>query len=314
MASAQRDGFTIERLPHLSPADIESVTALVDLATRTDGVNPLSEHVWLHLKHGGDHDDEHLLVRDKDGLAVAYAHFDATDAVSGASTELVVHPHFRRQGIGATLVQELLTASPDGRLRLWAHGESESSAALAASLGFRRQRILWQMRRSLRAELPDPIFPESVTVSSFTRGRDEDEFLRVNAESFRGLHDQAAWDRHDLEKRLSEDWFDPEGIIMAWADNSLAGFHWTKIHGGENSHDPIGEVYVLAVNPAWQGRGLGRALTLAGLHHLRAQGLSQVMLYVDSSNEAGITLYSRLGFARWDTDVLYSLSQGEPHQ
>lgn len=310
MSSPLPGDMTIERSSRLSPAEIESVGKLVDAATRADGVNPLSEHVWLHLKHGGDHHDEHLLVRDEGGRTVAYAHFDETDTVSGASTELVVHPQFRRRGLGTALVKELLSSSKDGRLRLWAHGESASSAALADSLGFRRQRILWQMRRSLRSELPDPSFPDSMTLAAFRRGHDEDELLRVNAASFQGLPDQAAWDRNDLDQRLGEDWFAPEGIIMAWTSSSLAGFHWTKIHGDENSHEPIGEVYVLAVDPAWQGKGLGRALTLAGLHHLRAQGLSQVMLYVDSSNAAAIKLYSGLGFARWDTDVLYGRSQG----
>jgi mycothiol synthase len=310
MSSSLPGELTIERLPRLTSAEIESVGALVDAATRTDGVNPLSEHVWLHLKHGGDHHDEHLLVRTADGQTAAYAHFDATDAVAGPSTELVVHPNFRRRGLGTTLVKELMTSSVNGRLRLWAHGESEASAALAACLGFKRQRTLWQMRRSLRAELPVPVFPESVTLSTFQSARDEDEFLRVNAASFQGLPDQAAWDRQDLEQRLREDWFEPEGIIMAWADGSLAGFHWTKVHGGGTSHEPIGEVYVLAVDPDWQGKGLGRALTLAGLHHLRDRGLSQVMLYVDSSNESAIGLYTGLGFARWDTDVLYSLNRG----
>ena len=47
------------------------------------------------------------------------------------------------------------------------------------------------------------------------------------------------------------------------------------------------------------------ALLLAGLHHLRAQGLTQAMLYVDSDNRSAISLYESLGFTRWDTDVLY---------
>nr|MCH9796210.1 GNAT family N-acetyltransferase [Actinomycetes bacterium] len=70
-------------------------------------------------------------------------------------------------------------------------------------------------------------------------------------------------------------------------------------------HRAIGEVYVLAVAPPWRGSGLGRALTLAGLHHLRRRGLDQVMLYVDASNLPAIRLYEGLGFVRWDTDIMY---------
>lgn len=65
-------------------------------------------------------------------------------------------------------------------------------------------------------------------------------------------------------------------------------------------------MYVVGVAPAHQGRGLGRALTVAGLHHLRSVGLTQAMLYVDADNEAAVRTYTRLGFTRWDVDVQYS--------
>jgi len=95
---------------------------------------------------------------------------------------------------------------------------------------------------------------------------------------------------------------------------AIVGFHWTKIHGDppgaeptqrSHQHEPIGEVYVLGIDPSAHGLGLGRLLTLAGLRYLRASGLDQVMLYVDESNVAATRLYLGLGFARWTTDVLF---------
>ena len=47
------------------------------------------------------------------------------------------------------------------------------------------------------------------------------------------------------------------------------------------------------------------ALTLTGLHSLQARGLSDVLLYVDESNVAAVKTYTRLGFERHATDVLY---------
>ena len=89
------------------------------------------------------------------------------------------------------------------------------------------------------------------------------------------------------------------------------GFHWTKIHGQDrteahHAHEAIGEVYVVGVDPAERGSGLGRALTLVGLRYLRSRGLFQVMLYVDESNTAAIGLYESLGFTHWDTDVMFA--------
>jgi mycothiol synthase len=252
----------------------------------------------------------HLLATRPDGSVVAYAHLDVTDAVEGASAELAVDPDHRRHGLGRRLVEELIRLTPDGRLRLWAHGEQAGAAQLATGLGFSSVRVLWQMRRSLFAPLPRPRVPEGITIAPFQVGKDESAWLDLNAQAFVDLPDQGGWTLDDLERRLHEPWFSAEGFLMAWAGGGLAGFHWTKVHGrvGEDHahhHHPIGEVYVVAVDPHWRGTGLGRALTLLGLHHLRSLDLSQAMLYVDATNTAAISLYERLGFARWDTDVLF---------
>jgi len=314
------------------------VLDLARAAGDTDGALPLSEHVVLHLRHGGDFPSVHLLVRDGDQL-VGYAHVDVTDAVEGPSAELVVHPLYRRRGLGRVLVLAAVEAAVEadaaGRLRLWAHGDHPSAGALALSLGFTRSRVLWQMRRSLFAELPEVVLPPGVHVRPFRPGEDDQAWVELNKKAFADHPEQGKWELRDLRLRMNEPWFDPEGFLLAQRDGEpdapsgaeqgsareaqpkprprLLGFHWTKVHGevrraGEelgHHHEPIGEVYVLGLDPQAQGLGLGRALTVAGLRYLRARGLDQVMLYVDESNVAATALYTRLGFARWSTDVLF---------
>ncbi|MDX6274990.1 MAG: mycothiol synthase [Frankiales bacterium] len=294
-----------ERLGRLSPDQVRDVMSLVEAATDVDGVNPLSEHVLLHLKHGGDAPAANLLALDGD-RAVGYAHLDSTDVVEGASAEVVVHPDERGRGVGTALVKAL----PSGRLRLWAHGQHPAAAALAKGLGFEQSRVLWQMRRSLYAPLPAPQWPDGVTVRTFVVGQDEDDWVRVNARAFEKLPDQGSWTCDDLIAREKEPWFDPAGFFIAERDGAMIGFHWTKVHGADNDpsahgHQPVGEVYVVGVDPDAQGIGLGPALTLTGLRHLRARGLPSVMLYVDEANTNAIGVYERLGFSRWDTDVSY---------
>jgi mycothiol synthase len=315
------------RVDRLNAAEVAEIMVLTQAASDVDGAYPLSEHVVLHLRQGGDVPAVHLLGREL-GQLVGYAHVDTTDEVEGASAELCVHPRFRRRGLGRALVLGAIEAArerdPAGRLRLWAHGDHPSASALALSLGFERTRVLWQMRRSLFAPVPNPDLPPGVTMRPFQPGRDEDAWLALNAEAFADHPDQGKWTRHDLQVRLAEQWFDPDGFLLAERDGALVGFHWTKVHGalrhhppGEepHDHDPMGEVYVLGVEPGQAGHGLGRALTLAGLRHLRARGLDQVMLYVEETNPRAIALYRRLGFARWSTDVCFrrpGLSAGAP--
>jgi mycothiol synthase len=304
----------LEVLTRLTPGQVEEVLGLTAAAGDADGAYPLSEHVVLHVRHGGDADVRHLLLREGGELA-GYAHVDVTDLVEGSSAELAVHPAHRRRGLGRLLVQAAVAASPDGRLRLWAHGEHPAAAALAHTLGFEKSRVLFQLRRSLYAPVPAPVFPDGVRLRPFVVGRDEAAWIEVNNRAFAEHPDQGRWTERDLKLREAEPWFDPAGFLLAEreSDSALLGFHWTKVHGagqtpapgGEHGHEPIGEVYVLGVDPSAQGLGLGPALTLAGLRHLRSRGLSQAMLYVDESNPAAVRLYEKLGFSKWATDISF---------
>jgi mycothiol synthase len=295
----------------LGTDELAAVLGLIQAVADADGVSPVSEHVLLHLRHGGDRQAHNLLAH-LGGMLVGYAHLDVTDLVAGSSAELAVHPGYRRRGVGGALVDGLEKASPDGRLRLWAHGRHADAAALARSRGYVQERVLWQLRRSLLSQLPEAPLPAGIRLRAFVPGQDEQPWLEVNNRAFAGHPDQGGWTAADLLVREAEPWFDPAGFLLAEraADGALVGFHWTKVHGatageGQHDHDPIGEVYVLGIDPSVQRSGLGAALTVAGLRHLRALGLSQVMLYVDESNPSAVRLYERLGFTRWDVDVQY---------
>ncbi len=216
--------------------------------------------------------------------------------------ELVVRPDSRRQGLGRALAGELAAAAGGHVLRLWAHGDLPAAAALARTAGFERFRALWQMRRSLLEPPDQPVLPPGRTLRTFVPGQDEDEWLSLNGRAFAKHPEQGGWTRHDLDLREREPWFDPAGFFIAEADGLMTGFHWTKVQ------DPgLGEVYVVGVDPAEQGSGLGRALTLAGLHHLRDRGVAQAMLYVDEDNVPAIRMYEAIGFARARVDAMYRL-------
>jgi len=329
-------GPRLEVVRRLDADELQAVAMMIEDVTEHDGVRPISEHATLHLRHGGDVGIRHLLVwvdTDHTGgpthRLVAYLHLDVTDTVEGSSAELAVHPADRGRGIGRALVTRAIAETPDGRLRLWAHGEQSPARALAESLGFTRMRTLWQMRRSLYGRIPAPVLPDGITIRTFAPGKDDDAWVALNAAAFADHAEQGTWTIEDLHRRMLEPWFDPTGFLLAVRGDALVGFHWTKVHGGVavhqhgtdvgegarphvhddgHGHEPLGEVYVLGVSPSEAGRGLGRALTLAGLRHLRAVGLPAAMLYVEADNEPAIALYSSLGFTRWDTDVMFRLA------
>ncbi len=59
----------------------------------------------------------------------------------------------------------------------------------------------------------------------------------------------------------------------------------------------------MAIDPAAQGQGLGRVLTLAGLRHLHALGVGEVLLYVESDNAPAVHVYEGLGFTHAPADT-----------
>jgi mycothiol synthase len=311
----------------LSQTDAIAVLELVSEAAAADGVSPLSEHVVLHLRYGGDPLARNVLLSYRGRLA-GYGHLDPTDRVEGLAGEMVIRPTERRHGLGRALGEALVAAADGAGLRLWAHGDLPAAARLAAAVGFHRSRALWQMRRSLAGELPAPQLPAGVAIRTFRMGQDEGAWLAVNRRAFARHPEQGGWTRSDLELREREPWFDPAGFFLAERDGRLAGFHWTKVHGnlrpeksaehaaagpavGDGAREAIGEVYVVGVDPDEQGTGLGRALTLIGVRYLRSLGLAEVMLYVDEANTAAIGLYSSLGFEHSGTDVMFSRPEAE---
>lgn len=304
--------FSIETCSHLTPEQTSRVIQITLDAALVDEMAPLSEHVLIHLHHGGDSHDEHLIASDLSGEIQGYLHLDATDAVEGPVLEVVVHPEARRNGIGKALVKEALARTGDSRIRLWAHGELSSAYGLAEELGFEKSRELWQMRRSLFAPFPKVQFSPDIEIRSFSLGVDENDWLELNAQVFADHPEQGRMTREDLDVRMSEAWFDPAGFLIATRDNKMVGYHWTKVHGGQGSHghSEIGEIYVLGISPSERGTGLAKALSIRGLEHLRGNGLSAAMLYVDADNKAAIGLYESLGFAHWDTDVMFRKEQG----
>ena len=229
---------------------------------------------------------------EEDGRSLGYA--QAVRRPRGWSLEVVLDSRgpAGAAGVRAELVRAALDAARQRgaeSITLWEPHPSSNHDEAARAAGLTKVRDLLQMRRPL------PVGIEwSVTVRPFVRGEDEEAWLRVNNRAFAEHPEQGAWDRAGLEEVLGEPWFDPQGFLLHEIEGELAGFCWTKVHPDERP--PLGEIFVIAVDPDFSGRGLGRELTLAGLDHLCRQGLTVGMLYVDSTNEPALRMYEKLGF------------------
>lgn len=270
------------------PAALAAIDQVVAAASAYDGADPLDEAALLRLKHHG-----------LDGVE-AFVTADGFALRRGTEVDLVVAPDARGRGLGTRLAERAV-AGP-GAVTAWSHGDHPAARTLADRLGFARTRELWVMRRPSVVPLPAVATPDGVHIRDYGDG-DAEALLGVNASAFADHAEQGTLDRDGLAERMAEPWFDPAGLLLAVDDDgTLLGFHWTKLH---DQH--TGEVYVVGIHPAAQGRGLGRLLTVAGLQHLAARGVAEVILYVESDNAPARHVYEGVGFthAPADTHVQY---------
>lgn len=277
----------------LNDEDRQGIQILLDRASAADGHYGLNDEAWLDYVDGARPGFAALLINEHhhDHL-VAYGQVTQTGERSW-SLHTVIDPHHRFGAVDQ--VSALIDASLDviddaggGDVHYWVSHPTPAHDELADRHGFHRGRDLLEMRVAL------PLGERTDLVTRpFEPGRDEAAWVHVNNRAFAWHTEQSGWTVEAVQRRELEDWFFPAGFLLHEIDGELAGFCWTKVHTDPVS---IGEIYVIAVDPDYSGRGLGRQLTIAGLQSLADRGLRAGMLFVDADNSTAVRLYEKLGF------------------
>jgi mycothiol synthase len=215
------------------------------------------------------------------------------------SVEVRVDPHRQpeRQQILCSVISATIAMVREhggGPVHWWARDPSPIDRSIAADLGLTEERELYQLRRPLPLEPETTARAHRLPTRSFVVGTDEQAWLYVNNRAFADHPEQGGWALEELWEREAEPWFDPHGFLLHEADGRLAAFCWTKVHA--DHAPPLGEIYVIGVDPDFHGHGLGRAMTVAGLESLASRGVRVGMLYVESANAPALGLYYDLGF------------------
>lgn len=301
------------RLGTLDPSDAASIAAvevLLERAGEVDGQPAFNDQTRLELKSGTNHV---VLAHEGERLVGAAAVADDT-------LELVVDPDARGRGVGSALADHVLT-SRTGSLLLrvlepfvgafpaptlaWAHGDHPGARRLAVQHGFEPVRRLLQLRMPLAGA--EPADPGPHTFDTFVADRDSAPWVALNARVFAGHPEQGKLTEADLAARLAEPWFDADDFLLARDETgTMVGYNWLKVEPADADGERIGEIYVIGVDSAHAGRGLGRALMQRGLDRLRARGCTVAALYVEEDNGPAVPLYRSLGFVDHTVDVQYA--------
>ena len=285
------------------PGDLAALENLVARIEEHDGHPAMGERKYFHLLDSPSDSDAFppgLVAEDDGGRMVGYLATLEEDSRLW-TVEAAVSPDCRSDGHLTHLLAEAGRAvgNRGGRsVRLWAYVPELARAAERA--GFVLERELYHMRVPLPLG-ERPQFPPGIAIRGFRDGLDEDAWLEGNNRAFAGHPETGNWAFADLERRRRRPWFSSEGLRMAWDGDDLAGFCWTKVPSSG-----AGEIYVIAVLPGYQGRGLGRALLLEGIRHMHERDRAPAcVLYVDASNLPAVNMYRSMGFRHHHTDRSY---------
>ncbi|MDO5678088.1 MAG: mycothiol synthase [Propionibacteriaceae bacterium] len=288
-------------LTTLTPTMQEALRALVAAITEHDGISPINESGSLGIDGVREADFFFMGKRsDPHGFVVC----DERDG-----TLLVgVHPDHRRDGVGTALLTEALRAHPDSAA--WAFGTLPGAPELAVRCGLVPVRELLRMEKvvgtlggpspGLAPSSQSPAQgPADYTIDTFTPA-DREAIVAINAAAFAHHPEQGRLTVQEFDDLTRQPWFSADGLFVAREGGHPVGFHWTKRHDGN-----LGEVYVIAVDPAHEGKGLGRALLQAGLDHLAQQGDTRIQLYVEGNQHRVVEMYRKAGFDVAQTDTSY---------
>jgi mycothiol synthase len=304
---------TTEALTRVEPSEFgvrhDAVAALDAAARAIDGHGSLGDSVWRDLAHPGA-DSVGLLV---DGRAYVHVARAGPSDPSAWTAGLVRAPDARDASLTTNLLDRAaqhVAERGGGILRCWILGATDADDDALGLAGFAATRTLLEMRAPLPVAQA-PAWPAGIEIRTFVAGRDDAEWLAVNNRAFGAHLDQGGWTEATLQGRMAEAWFDPELFLLATDAAGLAGFNWLKQHPAAEPDPPLGEIYVIGVEPRAQGTGLGRALALAGLRTVYERGAVEGMLFCAADNTGAFALYRSLGFVVHRTDRSYE-RQVEP--
>ena len=219
--------------------------------------------------------------------------------VDGGWIDVGVEPSVRRRGIGTALLRAAEGAATAEPTLLMALQSDPPGAAFAQANGYEKAWEVWLMGIDLPEEIPEPEWPEGVSVRTYggeeAEAREIKELLDLAyAEEF---HHQPAtfgnWSRFMFEDPM----FDADVWFLAVAGDKIVGaaLNWDE-----------GYIKDLVVHPDWRGRGLGKALVYKTFGEFKRRGLPRVTLKTDSNNPTDAwRLYERAGMRKERTYEIF---------
>jgi mycothiol synthase len=177
-------------------------------------------------------------------------------------------------------------------LRFHTASVDEPMKRLLEARGYRIIRHFYRMRIELDGEVPEPTWPDGMTVRTASPA-DARAVYEAHQESFEDHWETTRMPFAEWEHWLMREGFDPSLWFIVEESAEVAALSLCREHEGEKG---LGWVSVLGVRKPWRRRGLGRALLLHSFHEFQRRGFHAAALGVDAESLTGANrLYENAG-------------------
>ncbi len=254
---------------------------------------------------------QHLFFADDGEHFVGYAELWSSRGLARAVGRILVHPDWRRRGLGTRLLDQVeRRAGDEGSeyLDILVAAQAEAGCRFLEARDYHAVHYGWHMTLRDIDSVPPPQWPTGYATRIFIPGQDEGTSVEIENQSFQDEWEYTPIELGEIEGFVHSPAFQAEGVIYATHRGRVVGECWNWIDEGEISaqmEEKRGDVWCVCVHPQHRRQGLGRALLLAGVHWMREQGVTAAYLAVDGANERAKHLYESVGFVARRTDVWY---------
>lgn len=224
---------------------------------------------------------------------------EAGQAAAPVTTGLV-HPAWRRLGIGGHAFDWVVGRAGHGRVRAESEALSDGAHALYLSKGLSQvlAEDVMQLAAATRLQPADP--PGGLVLSSWHQASPA-RFYAVYTAAFRERPGFAGWPQARWVEWISQDQdFRPEWTLLATRGGADVGFI---------AAEKTGWIAQLGVVPWARRMGIGAWLIAEAVQRMRSAGEAAITLNVNINNPGATALYRKLGFTRIGRRARYQATE-----
>jgi len=284
------------------PADFDG---LVRLNIEAEKLEPTGrcispQGVAETLGRPGYSPEQNLFVVEIAGDIAGYMDVAPELAIGRVILDCWIRPEHRRRGLGTKLLGYAVQRAREVGAKV-VHvnvlQDNEVASNVLFRLGFECVRRFLELRLDMTKVRWQDVDQAVLECACLRRG-EEDKLTQIQNRSFDGTWGYNPNTVEQITYQTNLSTCSPEDIVLTYDGDEVAGYCWTQIinEGKETAGERKGRIYMLGVDPAYRGRGVGKRMLLAGLAYLKSQGLQVVELTADSENEVALALYRSVGF------------------